>query len=308
METDLLQTDSSRSAMDRLKRAQVVVNLGLSFNAFLAVIKLSGGILGHSQALLADGINSISDVVYFIVVKILVKLSGKPSDEEHPYGHHQFESIAALVIGAFVLTTGIAIFWDSINSAFDLFTGKGSESPVRWFTLGIAATTVAIKIFLMLHARTISRKTGSIAVTALARDHRNDIVASTGAAAGILFGLLGYPLFDPLAGAAVAIVVVKTGVEIIRESSLELMDTVPGREIESRIRELLTEFREIQTVEAVHAHRFGPYLMVNIIIGIDGTLSVQEGDRIADRAEQHLYANVDMLRKIYIHYHPATKA
>src|SRR5450830_549023 len=88
-----------------------IINVGLAANAALALLKTSIGILGHSDALLADGINSTSDVVYYIVVKIFMRLADKPADAEHPYGHRQLESVAALVVGAFVITTGIAIFW-----------------------------------------------------------------------------------------------------------------------------------------------------------------------------------------------------
>ncbi|MCI5122423.1 MAG: cation diffusion facilitator family transporter, partial [Candidatus Electrothrix sp. AUS4] len=144
----------------RRKKAENVVNVGLFCNAVLALVKVVAGIIGHSQALLADGINSISDVIYFIAVKIFVRLSGKPADSEHPYGHHQLESIAALVIGAFVITTGTAIFWDSIDSAFKLFTGAVSSHSIGQFTLYVALATILTKILLMLQARKVGQETG----------------------------------------------------------------------------------------------------------------------------------------------------
>lgn len=305
IEKNILNTDSSREARARQAKAERVVNLGLGANAVLAVTKLSAGIFGHSQALLADGINSISDVVYFIVVRILVALSGKPADEEHPYGHHQFESIAALVVGAFVITTGLAIFWDSVNSAYDLLAGTAEKRPIRLFALLVALGTIVAKIALLIHARSVGKRIKSIAVLALARDHRNDIVASAGAAIGILFGILGYHVLDPIAGAIVAIVVAKTGIDILRESAQELMDTVPSKDIDAQIRASIAEVPRVQTVEAVHAHRFGPYFVANVTIGVDGGLSVDKGNEIAHAVERHLYEKVDMLRKVYIHYHPA---
>ena len=269
--------------------------------------KLSAGIFGHSQALLADGINSISDVVYFIVVRILVTLSGKPADEEHPYGHHQFESIAALVVGAFVITTGLAIFWNSASSAYDMLTGAEEETAIRLFTLIVAVGTIFVKIALLAHAKMVVKSTKSLAVMALASDHRNDIVASIGAAIGILFGLLGYRIFDPAAGAIVAVIVIKTGVDILRESAMELMDSVPSKEIDSRIRDILESVSEVKTVESVHAHRFGPYLVANVTLGVNGDLTVSKGDAIADEAERTLYREIPMLKRVYIHYHPPEK-
>ncbi len=172
------------------------------------------GIVGHSKAL-ADGINSFSDVVYFLFVKLLVKLSAQPADDEHPYGHHQLESIAAVVIGAFVITTGIAIFWDSINSTFDMLSGSGERNQVEYFTLAAALLTVFAKIFLMLDAAAVSWVTQNMAVSALAKDHRNDIFASLGSRSDNIrpFRL---PMARSAGGALVAIIVAKTGIDILR--------------------------------------------------------------------------------------------
>ena len=308
MTADILNTNNHPAAVNRRRRAERVVNLGLGFNTVLAPAKLFGGILGHSQALLADGVNSASDVVYLAVVKVFVRLSGAPADREHPYGHHQYESIAALVVGAFVITTALAIFWDSANTAFDLLVGTTIARPVRTFAFWVACATVLTKLFLMLHAGAAGRATRNIALCALARDHRNDIFSALGAAAGILLSLLGFPWFDPLAGAVVAVVVAKTGFDILRESSASLMDAVPGEELTTEVKRILGLVEGIDTIEEIHAHRFGPYLVVNITVGVDGNLSVAEGDRIAEAVERRLLDEIEMLRKVYVHYHPSRYA
>lgn len=305
MSTEILNPIGSSDSDSRQQMAELVVNIGLFFNAVLAVVKVSAGIIAHSQALLADGINSISDVIYFIVVKIFVRLSGKPADSEHPFGHHQLESIAALVVGAFVITTGVAIFWDSVNIAFDLLVGNEQSHPAGAFALTVAIATIVAKVFLMLHANRVGRKTENLAIKALAQDHRNDIVASTGAAAGILLSMLSITWADPVAGAIVAIVVAKTGLDILREASSDLMDNVPSKAIARRIHELLEDIEGVKSIEEIHAHRFGPYLVVNLTIGINGDLSVRIGDEIADTVEKELLSGIEMLRKVYVHYHPA---
>jgi len=304
MTTEILKIDKKNDIKNRQRDAESVVNIGLFFNTILAFVKVFAGILGHSQGLLADGINSVSDVIYFVVVKIFVRLSGKPADSEHPYGHHQLESIAALVVGAFVITTGAAIFWDSVNSAFDLFMGTAPQLKVRMFALIVAVATIISKIFLMLHASRISKRTQNLAISALARDHRNDIFASTGAVIGIVLNMLGFAWGDPVAGAVVAVIVAKTGLDILREASSDLMDNVPSKEIAAQIHELLNSVEEIKSIEDIHAHRFGPYLVVNLTIGIDGDLSVKDGDKIADKVEKMLISDLEMLRKVYVHYHP----
>jgi len=283
-----------------------VVNLGLISNIFLAVLKIVIGLTGHSRALLADGVNSCSDVAYYIVVKIFTAIAGKPADKEHPFGHHQMESIAAVVVGAFIITTAIAIFWDSVNTAFDLVTGEYQvKSRMQVLTFATALFTVALKLALYFYTRTIAHSTKNVSAMALMYDHRNDIFASLGAAVGIGLGWLDIPLGDPVAGAVVALIVLRTGVKILRESSDELMDTVPGDELDKQIRSIISPMTDVLKVEEINAHRFGPYLVVNITIGVDGEMSVANGDTIATRIENTLCNEIELLQKVYVHYHPA---
>ena len=131
---------------ERQRKTILAVNVGLIANTILAFLKTGVGIMGHSPALLADGINSTSDVAYGIVVRIFMRLSGKPADEEHPYGHDRLESIAAVVVGAFVITTAISIFWASINKVYELSSRTDDALGATELTLWIALFTVLLKI------------------------------------------------------------------------------------------------------------------------------------------------------------------
>jgi divalent metal cation (Fe/Co/Zn/Cd) transporter len=111
---------------------------------------------------------------------------------------------------------------------------------------------------------------------------------------------------DPLAGALVALVILRTGIEILRESSADLMDTVPGKSLAQQITELLSTIPAVEHVEEIYAHRFGPYLVVNVTIGIDGSLSVAAGDEIASQVERTLYKHIEFLRRVHVHYHPTS--
>ena len=284
------------------------VNLGLGANFFLAVIKTVIGVVGHSPALLADGVNSTSDVAYYVVVRVFMRLAHKPADDEHPYGHRQLESIAALVVGAFVLTTAVTIFWDAASKVYDLLIGQGDSEGASPWALGVALLTVAIKVALTIVTRRIGRQTRNPAVFALAYDHRNDIFAASAASIGIFLGRMGYRWVDPLAGALVALVILRTGIEIMRESSDDLMDTVPAGALHKRIVELLAVIPGVEQVEETHAHRFGPYLVVNVTIGIDGAQTVARGDAIATQVESTLCDGIEFMRRVHVHYHPARRA
>ena len=289
----------------RRKKGMLAINIGLAANVFLALIKTFVGIVGGSPALLADGINSTSDVAYGIVVAVFMCLSGKPADHEHPYGHEQLESIAAVVVGAFVMTTAIAIFWNSVNTVYELFSGVSAFHGAASMTLWVAILTVVIKIVLSLWTWRVGDETRNSAVIALASDHRNDVWASLAAAIGIFFGRMGAIWVDPLAGAVVSLIILHTGIDIIRSSAGELMDTVPGRQLSREIRILLEGVSGIKEVEEIKAHRFGPYLVVNITIGVDGTISVAQGDAIATQVEETLIEGIDLMRQVHVHYHPA---
>jgi cation diffusion facilitator family transporter len=280
------------------------VNLGLAANALLAVLKVAFGILGNSAALLADGVNSTSDVAYYIVVRIFMQLARKPADREHPYGHSQLESIAALIVGAFVITTAVAIFWDAINNVYALWSGQTTFEGAAPVTFIVALFTIILKLGLIVFTRRVGKITDNVAVAALAQDHRNDVFAASGAALGIFLGRNGLPWGDPLAGAIVALLILRTGIKILSDASADLMDNVPGDQLAHQVQSLLAEVPGVECVEEVYAHRFGPYVVLNLTVGIDGSLSVAAGDSIASSIERKLYDKIDFLRRVHVHYHP----
>jgi cation diffusion facilitator family transporter len=295
----------SPDALLRQKKGQAVVNLGLIWNIALAAGKTTMGIVGHSTALLSDGINSTSDVAYYIVVKIFMKMAGRPPDHEHPYGHRQMESIAALTVGSFVITTAIAIFWTAVNNVFDQLKGIADINSASLGALWMGLFTVASKIVLTIYTRAVGEKTGNLAIRALAFDHRNDVFSALAASLGIFLAQRGYLWIDPLAGALVALLILRTGIGILRQSTDDLMDSVPSHFLDRKIRSVLGAVPEIKQIEEIHAHRFGPYFVINLTIGIDGSLDVHSGDAIATRVEKLLTERIEMVRKVYVHYHPA---
>ena len=291
----------------RQRQCENAVNLGLGANALLAVFKTLTGVFGHSPALLADGVNSTSDVAYYIVIRTFMKLAGKPADEQHPYGHRQLESIAALVVGAFVITTAVAIFWGSINVVFDILVGRSEGEGASSVALIVALVTVLAKILLTAFTSRVGLATGNLAIRAMAFDHRNDIFTATAATIGILLGRAGYYWVDPLAGALVALVILYTGVKILRESTDDLMDAIPGAEMDELIRKQLTQVSGVFSVDEIHAHRFGPYYVINLTVAVDGGLTIRDGEALACRVEECLYQRDQFIKQVYVHLHPAAE-
>jgi cation diffusion facilitator family transporter len=283
------------------------VNLGLGINILLSALKTIFGILGSSPALLAEGINSISDVAYYVVAAVFVRLAKKPADVDHPYGHRQLESIASLVVGAFVVATAVKVFWDAVDKIWELASGQISSLGSHPFALWVAVGTVGIKIILFFYVRKLGKETKNPVVVALAYDHRNDIFSASAASIGIFLGQRGLPWVDPLAGALVAVLILRTGIFILRESSAELMDAVPSRHLAKQVLKLLKNLKGVRQVEELQAHRFGPHLVINLTIGIDGSLPVSHGDAIATAVEEAIYDGIPNVLRVHIHYHPADK-
>ncbi|MDD4309943.1 MAG: cation diffusion facilitator family transporter [Candidatus Cloacimonetes bacterium] len=290
---------------DRDKLTSLTVNLGLFSNIFLSILKTSIGIIGHSPALLADGINSTSDVVYYVAVKIFMHHARKPADAEHPYGHRQLESISAIVVGAFILTTGIAIFWESINKVYELITHTQTGQSASIFALIIAVFTFCIKLYLYFYTRRNVLKTHNPTLKALANDHLNDIMASVAVVVGVILGRMGYYWMDPAAGAIVAIYIIKTGFEIVMDSSNELMDSIPDDNFSKEIQSEAMQVKGVIRIDELGIHRFGPYYTVAMTIEVDGSISVDAGHHISQAVETRLLDKYSSgLRKVHIHYHP----
>lgn len=290
---------------ERDRKSLLAVNLGLGINILLAGLKTSLGIFGRSPALLAEGINSTSDVAYYLVAGVFVLLAAKPADDEHPYGHQQLESIAALVVGAFVVTTAVAVFWGAIDQMWDFLNRESQPSGAATFTLWMALGTVAVKALLTWYVGRLGRETHNPVVQALAFDHRNDFFSASAASLGIFLGQRGLPWVDPLAGALVALLILRTGIYILRESSLELMDAVPGRDLAGQITSLLKTVPGVEQVQAIQAHRFGPHIAINLTIGVSGGLSVHAGNEIANQAEERICVSIPNVRQVHVHYHPS---
>ena len=293
---------------ERDRKSLWAINLGLGINILLSAVKTIFGVLGHSPALLAEGINSTSDVAYYIVAAIFMRLANKPADTEHPYGHRQLESIASLIVGAFVVATAVAVFFDAVDKIWDMVDGKASSTGAAPMALWVALATVAIKIFLFYYVRRLGKETRNPVVDALAFDHRNDIFSAGAASVGIFLGQRGLPWVDPLAGALVALLILRTGIFILRESTVDLMEAVPSKDLAVQIAALLKRVPGVQQLEELEAHRFGPHLVLNLTIGIDGSLTVRMGDSIATKVEALLYQSIPNLRRVHVHYHPADRS
>lgn len=292
--------------MNRTRRS---INLGLFTNIIFSILKTVIGIYGKSQALIADGINSTSDVAYYLAVSIFMKKSHKPADEEHPYGHRQLDNIAAIVVGAFIVTTGATIFWNSITTLYTIWKGEYESCQSFLFPMIIASLTVVAKIYLYLDTKITFKQTKNPTIKALMDDHLNDIMASGTVLISLAFAYFNSNMIwiDPVASCLVAIFIFKTGFEILLDSSNDLMDAMPDDDFSQKVEAIILTHKEIFGITHIGVHKYGPSFVLNLTIEVDSHLTVAKGDEICDDLEEQLMQEFpDSLKKTNIHYHPKT--
>jgi cation diffusion facilitator family transporter len=273
--------------------------IGVLTNLVLALVKGVGGVLAHSQALIADALHSLSDLLTDAVVLIALRLGAQEADAEHPYGHGRFETLATVVLGALLVGAGLAI---AVNAAMRLAEG-GIPLPT-WPALVAALFSIAANEWLYHVQVRIGRKHRAASVVANAWHHRTDALSSVAALIGIGGSMMGWVVLDTVAAMAVALMVVWAGGKLGWEAIQELVDTaLPEAEME-RLRRQLLMIEGVHSVHALKARRMGPDALVDVHIQVPGTISVSEGHQIAERARRHLIANHPEVSEVLVHVDP----
>lgn len=302
-----LRTESESNVADRTSISRTyaeVTNaavLGLVVNLMLGVVKLIGGIVGNSFALIADAINSIGDVVTTIVVLFALRVAQRPADAEHPYGHTRAEGIAASNVALLVIVSAIIVGWEAIQR----ITAQ-HDIPPKW-TLWIAGANVLIKEGLYQYKVRVGRRTGSSAIIANAWDHRGDALCALAVLIGLMTIRLGGVRFicaDEVASLVVVAAIVWSGIQLFRSSASELMDVQADPEFVGQIRDAALRVSGIEEVETLWVRKSGLEYFADIHIEVDQNLSVAAGHRIGHQAKDKLMAEFPSLRDVLVHLEP----
>lgn len=283
---------------ENYKTAVRVTQIGAGADTLLTLGKLIVGYLGNSAALVAEGLHSAADLLFDIVALIGMRIARKEVDEDHPYGHGKYESLATLLLSLILLAVAVGIVWDAVER----IQHPDLEAPAA-LTLWIAAGSMLIKELLYHYTIRVGRRIGSKILVANAWHHRSDAIASFAALIGIAGALLGWPILDPVAAIGVAFFVGKVGVEIAIEALRELTDaaTAIDKEIHDSIQRLINAHPEVQSAHLVKARRMGPDIMVDVHVVVDAFLSVSEGHQIADEVEKTLMREISDITSVMVH-------
>lgn len=276
--------------MLRGKEARRITLIGFVINAVLSFFKLLAGVLGNSQAMIADGIHSLSDFLSDIVVLIGFRFTEKPEDEEHPYGHGKFETVATLVIGIMLFFAGGSILKSGVLTLLDFFKGVLPTRPGYIAVIAAGVSIVAKEILFRVTLK-VGNDIKSPAVKANAWHHRSDAFSSLGTFLGIgAAAVIGnkWVILDPVASIVVSIFIFKVGFEIFMPSFHELLEKgVPNEEMNS-VYEILESHEDIMAYHEVRARKLANRYVIEFHIMVDPEMNVTKAHDIATLVEQEI--------------------
>ena len=273
---------------------------GVAVNLMLAVIKTVGGIVGQSQALLADGIHSISDLASDGMVLLAAKHAGEEADEDHPYGHGRFETLATVALGFFLIVVAGGIAYDAI---IRLQHPEDIAIPAT-FTLVIAAISILANEGLYHATKAVAQKIRSPMLEANAWHHRSDAVSSIVVLIGIGATFYGYPLLDAIAAILVALMIAKIGLDLSKQGMQELVDTALDAETVEEIKATIMDLDDVRHMHMLRTRRMGHNALVDVHIQVSPKLSVSEGHHIAEVVEIAVTDKFDEINDVTVHIDP----
>ncbi len=273
--------------------------VGIVANGALAVLKCATGLIGHSFALVADGIESLSDVVSSSIVYWGLRVAIKPPDEDHPFGHGKAEPVAAVMVGVALIVAGLAIAGESIVLI------RTPHPLPKSYTLWVLLSVVAIKAVLSRYVLGVSRKIESLALRGDAWHHFSDAITSSFAFIGISVALITHnPMADDWAALCAAPIIIFGGWRQLMRPMAELLDTAPAPDLKQRVRQAARSQPEVIGLEKCFVRKVGFRYYVDLHVVVSGDLSVREGHRIAHDVENRILADVSQISAVIVHIEP----
>jgi cation diffusion facilitator family transporter len=277
---------------------------GAAVNLVLAGAKFVAGLLGRSAAMLSDAVHSLSDLVSDAVVLLGIRLSDRPPDEGHPYGHGRFETLAAFILGLVLISAAVLLGWEGLEKL------RHPEPTVpTWLAAGAALVSIVVKEALFRWTRSVARSTGSKAVEANAWHHRTDALSSVVALAAVAGAILvpEWSFLDPVGSIIVALMIGVVGFRVILDAARELTDAGVERELRERMTTLAAGVRGVRDVRRICARRMGNLTVVDLVVAVDPEMDVFQAHRITEYIEANLHKHLPRLGRVFIHVEPLTE-
>ena len=290
-----MNTETLRSQRTRAK--QQVTLIGGGVNLLLAVGKVVAGYYGHSQALIVDGIHSFSDLATDLLLLTIFRVAGHGADDAHPYGHGRFETIAAVILGLFLATLAGGIIW---NAAQRLQGEAPLLTPHPWVIIA-AVISILTKETLYQYTIHVARRTRSKLLQANAWHHRSDAVSSIVVLIGVVGTFYGYHFADAVAAIVVGLMIARIGLELVIDSSRELVDTaLPSHQVQA-IEHAILGTEGVESLHSLRTRRMAGEALVDVHIQVHPDISVSEGHAIADKVRDRLLEEFEEVTDVTVH-------
>lgn len=267
-----------------------VTVIGSIVNFLLLVFKFVAGFMGHSAAMLADAVHSLSDFVTDLVVIVFVRISNKPQDKTHDYGHGKYETLATAIIGLLLLSVGLGILWNGASSIYAFIRGQQLEAP-GMVALVAALVSIVAKEILYQYTVVEGKKLDSQAVIANAWHHRSDALSSIGTAVGIGGAILlgeNWRVLDPIAAVIVSFFIIKVSIQLLIPCVDELLEKSLSDEVEKEIEQALLSFPGVSEPHHLRTRRIGSYYAIEVHVRMDGSITLEEAHATATAIEHKL--------------------
>lgn len=292
--------------MDRVKEISKVTIVGGVVNAVLLLFKFVAGVIGHSSAMIADAVHSLSDFATDIVVLVFVRISGKPQDESHDYGHGKYETLATTCIGLALLAVAVGIIAGGAGKIAAWLRGDELVPP-GMLALWAALVSIVLKEWTYRYTVAKAKKLNSQAMEANAWHHRSDAFSSMGTAVGIGGAILlgkRWAVLDPLASIVVGGFIVKVAVDLLKDGIGELLEKSLPEEDESAIMEIIASFPDVVDPHHLRTRRIGNRVAVEVHVRMDGGISLNESHARATDIERAIKDRFGEQTHVAIHVEP----
>lgn len=292
--------------MDRQKETYRVTIAGSIINILLLAFKFAAGILGHSAAMIADAIHSLTDFVTDAIVLIFVRLGSKPTDRDHDYGHGKYETLASAIIGVSLLVVGMMICYSGVTKTYHAMCGEPLQQP-GFIALAAAVASVVLKEWAYRFTVRVGRRCHSEAVVANAWHHRSDALSSVGTTVGIGGAIIlgeKWAVLDPLTAIVVSFFIMKAAWSVLSKAVGELTDGSLPKETEDEIESIVSEDNEVSVVHNLCTRRIGNRIAIEMHVRMPGETSLYVAHHHATEIEKRLKQRFGADTHISIHLEP----
>lgn len=284
-------------------RPVVCTTAGLFGNIALSAGKLAFGVLAGSAALVADGFHSLADVLSDVGILLALKASVRPPDQNHPYGHHSFETLGAIIVAAFMLLTAGLIAKSAVENLI-----RGEYLHPEWPALAASLASVVIKELMARYTLKVGKSTNSPALLANGTMHRSDAISSLAAAAGIGGAMMGWTILDSLGALIISFFILKMGIDLMRENVMALMDTMPNEDFVTDIEQAARSVGCVQDVLSLHVRQRGSWYLADIRITVHPDHTIESAHDIAHATEDRIRETVENVAGVFVHVEPGDRA